>query len=243
MAEGYLYDRGDELIERKDLSESLVPEIDPDTDEGKILTVDSEGKATWDTPESDLPAITPTTDQGKVLTVGDDDEAEWSTPEGTLPAITPTTDQGKVLAVGDDDEPEWSSPAGVQIIRLTFPSVENLSGWVEINLQFPAGMTRADIVTFIENGGLFSLVPDSSSVGIDNCGIIVKPVIHEGTIFLPGHFIIGFRSKVINTKGFSQIVVSTGDIMCTSTATNFKVNASIVTSVLAQDDTTVYPST
>ena len=94
-----------------------LPEIDPETDTGKVLSVDEEGEPEWSTPASGLPAST-SSDEGKVLTVNDDGEPEWNTPSGGsgLPAVT-SADEGKFLVV--DSNGEW--------VAATVPVADNMN--------------------------------------------------------------------------------------------------------------------
>ena len=73
-------------------------------DEGKVLTVGSEGK--WDAEDvpKELPTVT-SADEGKVLTV--DSEGKWNTEEvpKELPTVT-GADEGKVLMV--DANGDWT---------------------------------------------------------------------------------------------------------------------------------------
>ena len=97
------------------------------TDAGKVLTVDESGDWVPGELPKELPVVQ-TTDEGKVLTV--DSSGEWSaeTPETELPAVT-SADEGKVLTV--DSSGEWSAetPSGGGIEYSTSEKV--IGTWVD----------------------------------------------------------------------------------------------------------------
>lgn len=76
MAKGFLYDNGDELITREDVSE--VPS-GSSANIGDVLSLDSNKKPKWTTPESELPSTT-SASAGDVLSLDSDKDPVWSTP-------------------------------------------------------------------------------------------------------------------------------------------------------------------
>ena len=81
MAKGFLYDNGNELITREDVSE--VPSGSA-ASAGDVLTLDTNKKPKWTTPESELPS-TGSASEGDVLSLNASKEPVWSTPSGGLP--------------------------------------------------------------------------------------------------------------------------------------------------------------
>ena len=78
------------------------------TDVGKVLMVDSDGKWKLAAIPSQLPSVE-TTDEGKVLTV--DNEGKWAAADvpKELPTVSGDTDDGKVLTVQNDGT--WAAEA------------------------------------------------------------------------------------------------------------------------------------
>lgn len=108
--------------------DSIVP-TPAAADEGKVLTANDDGTASWEDPEGGLPASTGT-DRGKVLTVGYSGDPGWVTPTKEIPDVI--GNHGKVLMAGNpEDEPP------VQ--------------WIAIN-QVPSGGSTGQVLTKTTNG-------------------------------------------------------------------------------------------
>ena len=78
------------------------------SDEGKMLSVDSEGNLEFTTPPTELPSYS-SSDEGKVLSVDSSGELEFTTPEKELPSYS-SSDEGKVLSVDSSGDLEFTTP-------------------------------------------------------------------------------------------------------------------------------------
>ena len=106
MAKGFLYDNGDELITREDVSE--VPS-GSSANIGDVLSLDSNKKPKWSTPESGLPS-TGSASVGDVLTLDEDKDPVWSAPSvGGGPLVVKATGTATV-DTSDQDEIVFTIP-------------------------------------------------------------------------------------------------------------------------------------
>lgn len=96
-----LKEKADELQE--EIDKAIESPTVTSADEGKVLTVNSNGKWSAEDVPNELPVVQ-TTDEGKVLTVNSSGKWAAATPVNELPTVT-SADAGKVLMV--DSEGNW----------------------------------------------------------------------------------------------------------------------------------------
>ena len=140
-----------------------VPASTP-SDEGRVLSVDASGDATWGTIR-EVPEVLQS-DIGKVLKVDSNSDPVWATVK-ELPA-SETTDIGKVLSVDSTGNPTWETVSSNAVDGGNKTESDVVNGKITVtapNSDTKISLSTMATLTIVSNSG----VPDFS-YDIDNTG-------------------------------------------------------------------------
>lgn len=140
-----------------------VPASTP-SDEGRVLSVDASGDATWGTIR-EVPEVLQS-DIGKVLKVDSNRDPVWATVK-ELPA-SETTDSGKVLSVDSTGNPTWDTVSSNAVDGGNKTESDVVDGKITVtvpNSDTKISLSTMATLTIVSNSG----VPDFS-YDIDNTG-------------------------------------------------------------------------